>query len=159
MLTLDGVAFQLSDDGEEEGWGNGFYVTESDKDDGTLDISLEAYFTRPPGRYGDRFHDDPSISLSPMPTGKKKLAEVAGMTFEVGSLKEADEREDTFYMFEHEPFENYKLTVAEIKDGKARIKCSGTAVWDSDARPHRTAEFEVECLLPVAKEDWEKYGF
>ncbi len=68
--------------------------------------------------------------------------------------------EDTFYIYEHEPFPAYKLKVLEIQTDHAHIQCSGILVSDGYAKPYTTEKFEIDSWLPVIEsvKEWEKLG-
>ena len=153
MLILQGVAFQLRTDTRN----SAFYIHDSDNDDGTLEISLDATFLK------NSFESNnvgPYLSINPIQTGKKTLSEIKGMSFEIKTIEEADEREDTFYIFEHEPLLHYTLTVLELSDNEAHIQCTGVAITDGYSKPYKSADFTMDCRLPVItnKNDWIKYG-
>lgn len=102
----------------------------------------------------------PSFCVNPIETRKRSAAELAGEVFSVASIKEAVEREDSFYIYEHEPLVEYELSVVEIKNGMAHIRCKGTIVEDGYAKPYTTEKFEMDCRVPVitSVDDWEKFG-
>lgn len=102
----------------------------------------------------------PSICINPVETDKKSAAELEGESFSTAAIEECLGREDTFYIYEHEPPVCYELEIAEIKDGRARIKCRGTLVADGYAKPYVTEKFEIDSWVPVIEslKDWEKFG-
>ena len=53
----------------------------------------------------------PSICINPIDTDKKSVEELVGIKHVVENIEECDEREDTFYVFEHEPMCNYEISV------------------------------------------------
>lgn len=151
MLVIQGVSFPLRTDTRD----SAFFIYEGDG--GTIDISLDAKFQK---RVFAGDNAGPHVTINPIKTNKKSLPELAGMSFEVKTAEEADEREDTLYLWEHEPFENYVLTILEVTQDSAHIHCAGTAIIDGYARPCKTAVFSMDCRLPVITkaEDWDKYG-
>ncbi|MDF2652360.1 MAG: hypothetical protein K0Q73_8165 [Paenibacillus sp.] len=153
MLTLQGVIFNLCTDTRD----TAFFIHDSDDDDGTIDISIDVSF------HTNTFEGDsvePSISINPVKTNRKSLSELVGMSFKVKTVEEAEEREDTFYLWEHEPFESYVLTILDIAGDKIHIQCAGIAIIDGYAKPYKTADFSMDCWLPIitGKDDWAKYG-
>ena len=148
-LILDGILFELNTESRD----TAFF---SYNDDG-YEFSIDCYF------HANTFMDEeitPYLCINAIPIDSDNLEAVIGKTFEVKTIEEAVIREDTLYIFEHEPLENYKLTVIEFENDRAHIKCSGTAVTDGYARPYKTAEFELDCYLPVITNvnDWKKFG-
>ncbi len=111
------------------------------------------------GDFGDE-QVSPCLCINPIDTDKTSPTELIGETFSVETVEECDEREDTFYIFEHEPLINYEITVIDIKDNKAHIKCHGTLIVDGYADPYTTDEFEIDSWIPVIEsvDDWEKFG-
>lgn len=152
-LLLQGVPFLLCTDNRN----SAFYISGSDDDDRTLEISVDATFQKNDFE-GNRV--GPYLVINPTQTGKKNLSEIKGMSFEVKNLEEADEREDTLYIFEHEPLACYELTVLELTNDDAHIQCTGVAITDGYSKPYKTSEFTMNCHLPVItnKNDWAKYG-
>lgn len=73
---------------------------------------------------------------------------------------ESCDREDPFYIYEHEPLDNYELKILEIDPDKAHIKCSGTLVVDGHAEPPAKEEFEIDSWIPMigSVKDWERFG-
>ncbi|GHU79022.1 hypothetical protein FACS1894191_0890 [Clostridia bacterium] len=63
----------------------------------------------------------PSLEISWIETEQTSIQSLVGMEFSISNIEEADEREDTFYLYEHEPFVAYYLKVAAIENNKARI--------------------------------------
>ncbi|MFD0716302.1 hypothetical protein [Paenibacillus sp. GCM10027626] len=153
MFILQGVSFPLRTDER----GSAFYVHGSDDGD-TIDISVDAHFQENTFEGDDNV--EPYVSINPIQTNKNSLSDLIGMSFEVKTIEEADEREDTLYIWEHEPFENYLLNIVDIKDDKVHIQCKGTAVTDGYAEPYKTVEFTMDCWLPIITgvDDWKKYG-
>lgn len=67
----------------------------------------------------------------------------------VNSLEESNEREDTTYLFEHEPFEKYSLKIFEIKDGMVRVFCKGIVVTDGYLEPYISSPFELDTWIKI----------
>ncbi len=102
----------------------------------------------------------PSLCINHIATDKKTVAELAGESFSVTTVEESFDREDSFYIYEHEPMIDYVLTVLEIKEDRAHVKCSGTLIVDGYARPCTKAKFEIDSWVPVIEsvKDWGKFG-
>ena len=102
----------------------------------------------------------PSLCINPIDTDKRSVGDLAGASFSVDTMEESMDREDTFYIYEHEPLVNYQLKVLEIRDRKAHIQCAGTLVVDGYADPCTTEKFEIDSWIPVIQSaaDWEKFG-
>ncbi len=149
-LNLNGTFFELDTSNRQ----SAFYIFDDDEEG--LAYSVDCSFTK--NDYGQE-RVTPGLNLGTIGTSARTIEDLAGMTFEVGSIREADEREDLFYLFEHEPIVDYKLAVSEISNGRAHITCRGTAVEDGYADPYTTVPFEIDCWLPIIadKSDWEKY--
>lgn len=149
-LLLNGISFELNTKTKD----TAFFISEKDA---ALEYSFDCCFHRNIFR-GENIA--PSICINPIVTSIKNIEDLTGEYFEIKTVEEAQEREDTFYTFEHEPFENYKLTIVEVRDDRIHMKCAGTAIIDGYAQPYETAPFELDCWLPIitCKEDWEKFG-
>lgn len=152
MLVLQEVSFDVRTDTRD----TAFFIHDSDDNDGTIEISLDVSLKR-----NDFMGQNvcPSICINPIKTQAKLLAELIGESFEIKSIEEADEREDTLYVFEHEPFENYKLTILELTNDKVHIHCTGTAITDGYVNPYKTSSFQLDCWLPIITgvNDWKKF--
>lgn len=132
-LILDGVAFTLDDSNETE-----FYIFGSDEQEGTITISFDASFQE------EKFQNDvaaPYICVNSHETGKTSVEALAGSTYHVDSIRESNDREDLFYLFEHEPMKRYSFTVVEVQDQKIHIQMEGTAIVDGYANPCQFADF------------------
>ena len=101
----------------------------------------------------------PAICINPIDTDKNSVEELVGEKIRVTTIEECDDREDTFYIFESEPMVSYEVEVLEIKDSKARIRCSGIMIVDGYSDPYEEEKFEIDCLLPIieAASDWAKF--
>ncbi|MBE6754373.1 MAG: hypothetical protein E7559_08520 [Ruminococcaceae bacterium] len=102
----------------------------------------------------------PSLCINPIETSKASAAQLAGESFSADTIEQCQEREDSFYIFEHEPMVCYTLKVLEVSDGKAHVTCSGTLVVDGYAEPYTTATFSIDSWIPVIEspDDWDKLG-
>lgn len=102
----------------------------------------------------------PSLSITPIDTDKKTITELVGESFAVMTMEESCVREDSFYIYEHEPLVDYELKILEIETNKAHIKCSGTLIVDGCAEPYRKEKFELDSWIPIIESvnDWEKFG-
>jgi len=100
----------------------------------------------------------PSLCINPIDTDKTSAAELAGESFSVSSIEQSTEREDSFYIYEHEPLVRYTLKILDISDGRAHVTCSGTLVLDGSAEPFITAKFSIDSWIPVigSPDDWDK---
>ena len=83
----------------------------------------------------------PSICINPISTDKNSAAKLIGESFSVITIEESDDREDSFYIYEHEPMISYKLKILEIRNSKAYIKCSGILIVDGYAEPYEQGKF------------------
>ena len=144
-LILGGHEFQVKDCGMTK-----FYIFDNDEDIDeerdviTKTVSMEVSFVK--GRFNNE-EIAPRLNINEFPTGKTTLSEMIGMEFEVSSIKEAFEREDTLYVFEHEPLMNYKWSIIGIDDDLVHVKICGTAITDGYSKPPKTAVFEGEFRL------------
>lgn len=102
----------------------------------------------------------PCLNISPFETEAKELSELVGKSFCVADIETADEREDTFCLFEHEPLVQYSFTILAVENKTIHIECFGTAVTDGYAEPYATAHFELDCWLPIIScvKDWKRLG-
>ena len=150
MLILNGVQFPVCTD---ESWPmkTMFSIYESDND--TIRIYFEGGFAK---NSLDGEDIRPSFIINPFETNKTKISELIGMTFEVNTVEESYEREDSFYVWEHEPFIKIKLKIADIDtdNGKVHIECEGIAIIDAYTIPYITAPFSFEGWVPVSR--WEE---
>ena len=74
---------------------------------------------------------------------------LSALSVTVSTIEEADEREDSFYLYEHEPFVEYKLEVKDIEGDKVRILLKAIVVEDGYAKPYTAASLEVDCWLKL----------
>lgn len=132
-MILDGVTFLLDDCDE-----TGFYIFDSIEQEGTITVGFDVSFLKATYR-GEAV--GPSICVNPHETGQTGVKETEGRVFSVENMEEADEREDTFYLFEHEPMERYSFQIVEVTEDAVHVKIEGTAVLDGYADPYETASF------------------
>ncbi len=102
----------------------------------------------------------PSLCINPIDTDKKSIAELTGESFSLMTIQESCAREDSFYIYEHEPLVSYELKILEIRNNKAHIKCSGILIVDGYTKPYTQEKFEIDSWIPVIKsvKDWAKFG-
>ena len=105
-FILDGLTFILDDCSNTR-----LYIFESDEYEGTISIEFDVWFQKE--RYQNKMVS-PSICIHSHETGKANVEEIIGCTYHVEDVKESDKREDTLYIFEHEPMEKYSFTIIEI---------------------------------------------
>ena len=67
------------------------------------------------------------------------------------TIEESDDREDSFYIYEHEPIVSYKLKILEIRNSKAHIQCSGILIVDRYTEPYEQEKFEIDSWIPVIR--------
>ncbi len=140
-LELNGEVFDL-----EAGRDSRFYIFDSDENEGTITIALDLSFQQK--KYKEEFLS-PSFCINGHETGVSRVEEIIGHVFRVDTLEEADEREDTFYLYEHEPIEKYAFSISEMKGREVHIQMKGIAITDGYADPYKTAEFSVDCWLAI----------
>ena len=137
-LILDGINFEI------ELRESVFYISDYNE---KLEYSLDCYFKH------NEFDEEiisPYLCINDIKTNiNGDIQNLVGEKFKVETIEEADEREDTFYIFEHEPLESYELTILEIKNNMVHIKCEGVAVIDGYSSPYTTGEFKIDCWLPI----------
>lgn len=143
-LVLGGYEFEVKDCGQ-----TAFYLFEDDDDDEDEDavtktVSFDVSFEE--GQFGDETVS-PEIIINEFSTGEEDIDDIIGMEFEVDDVDEADEREDTMYIFEHEPLMNYKFRILDRDGELIHISISGTAITDGYSKPVKTAEFTGEFWL------------
>jgi hypothetical protein len=151
MLILGSTSFEVNNDTR----GTAFFVHKDENGNLTISFSL----TCQDNQYNE-LYCSPSMIINDFETGAKQLQELIGKSFSVNDIETSDGREDLFYLFEHEPFVEYSLTIIDIDGNKIRIKCSGIAVTDGYAEPYETSPFEMDCWLPIITNvsDWKKFG-
>ena len=92
-------------------------------------------------------------------SGKNSVEELVGEEFEAEDIETCEDREDTFYIYEHEPMCNFKVKLIEIDGDKAHVVGSGALIVDGYADPYKVDNFEFDSWVPIilSKEDWAKY--
>ena len=148
-LLLDGISFELNTKTRD----TAFFIFEEDTG---LEYSFDCCFD---WRNFKGENITPSLCINHIGTSAKNIEDLVGEHFEVKTVDEAQEREDSLYVYEHEPLENYRLRLLEVKNDRIHIMCIGTAIIDGYAQPYETAPFELDCWLPIitCKEDWDKF--
>lgn len=149
-LKLNGNLFDLNTETRD----TAFFLWEEDEG---IEISIECTYKR------NLFNEDEvttGIVINPLQTHLKSQQALVGYKFEVKTIEEADEREDTFYMYEHEPLERYVLTIIGFKDDYAHVHIEGVAIIDGYSNPYVAVPFELEEWLPIVTNvnDWEKFN-
>lgn len=142
-LNLNGVIFGLDKDIRRK---SKFYIFESDEQEGMITVSMDVHFEK------KEYENEivlPSISINEHEANVSETEKLIGQCFKVDTLEEADEREDTFYIFEHEPMEKYEFKVIEISGENIHIQIKGTAIVDGYAQPYETADFFGDFWLPL----------
>lgn len=152
MLKIGKYEFQ-----EDLGTRDSCLMFFAEEEDEPASWSIDCCFLR--GEFQDE-EATPSICINPIETDCKSAHDLAGQKFSVDTIEECDEREDLFYIYEHEPMCCYEVEILEIKGDKALVRCSGTAVIEGSEEDCRTADFSLEAYLPIIAEveDWEKFG-
>ncbi|MDE6088463.1 MAG: hypothetical protein K2G25_08775 [Oscillospiraceae bacterium] len=138
-LILGGVTFELDDCKNTR-----LYISESDEYDDTITVSFDLRFR---AEIFDGKEVSPYICINEHETHKSEISEIVGDTYSVDSPEEADEREDTLYIYEHEPFQKYSFTILEISGKMVHIQIAGTAITDGYAEPQQTADFSGDFWL------------
>ncbi|MDE6834339.1 MAG: hypothetical protein K2J39_08885 [Ruminococcus sp.] len=138
-LILGGVTFELDDCEYTR-----LYIFESDEYENTLTISFHL-------RFKEAIFDGeevlPYICMNQHETHKSEISEIVGDTYSVDSPEEADEREDTLYIYEHEPFEKYVFKILDVSGDMMHIRIDGTAITDGYSEPYQTADFSGDFML------------
>ncbi|MCM1507811.1 MAG: hypothetical protein NC177_11855 [Ruminococcus flavefaciens] len=138
-LVLGRVTFELDDCEDTK-----FFIFDSDEYNDTITISFDLHFRKAVFE-GEEF--SPCICINEHETHKSEISETVGGTYSVDSAEDSDEREDTLYIYEHEPFEKYSFTVLEISGKTVHISIAGTAVTDGYSVPAKTADFSGDFWL------------
>lgn len=102
----------------------------------------------------------PYLVINPIETNEMKIDKLIGKEYSIDSVEKSLEREDSFYVYEHEPMEKYTLRILEIDDRNVHINVIGIAITDGYSNPYKTDEFKIDCWLPLitCKEDWQYFG-
>lgn len=140
MLKLGQSEFSLDENSPE----NRLYFCTDEK--GNKAWNLELHYNN--GEYvGEAV--SPSIILNYIKTKKQTFADLKKESFKVDSMEDCEEREDEFYIFEHEPMIKYTVKIKDVKDGKALVSCTGTAVEDGYAEKPKKVKFSLEEWVTV----------
>jgi len=126
---------------EKQSW---FYVEVGDNQ--TLRFSLDIICKD--GEYEDELCN-PCVIINAFNTRALNVQELVGFEAAVQTLEESDEREDMFYLFEHEPFVEYSLNILQLENKNIHVHLKGIAVIDGYADPFIKAPFEADCWLRV----------
>ncbi len=121
------------------------------KESESIEIWADFDFAKAVYCEGTDFEDNiaPSFSINPIITEKTNINDLIGTTFLIESFDESDEREDTMYIYEHEPLMSYSITICELFDATARVICRGGAITDGYARPPIEATFYLDCVVAL----------
>lgn len=138
-LILGGVTFEIDDCKDTK-----LYIFDSDEYEGNFTFSFDARFKR---QIFNGEEVSPYIVINEHETHKSEISEIVGDVYSVDSPEDADERENTLYIYEHEPFEKYSLKILEISGKTVHISIEGTAITDGYAEPYETADFSGDFLL------------
>ncbi len=117
-----------------------------------IKIYLDLHFEEKIYNYHEEDEEDymaPSFCFATFDTGISNIDELIGTSIIIESLEESFEREDSMYIWEHEPFMNYTLTVLEFKENTARVLCSGEAIINGYSEPYTTEQFCFDCYVPL----------
>ena len=144
MLKLGKYEFAL-DEGSKE---NSLWLCSDNK--GNKAWNLELHFSD--GEY-DGETVLPMIILGYIKTKKQSPEELKNESFKIGSLEDCEAREDEFYIFEHEPMLKYTVKIKDVKDGKALVSCTGTAVEDGYADKPKKVKFSFEEWVAIEEMD------
>lgn len=102
----------------------------------------------------------PRLCINWFEVGTRDLFKLVGRSFSCENIQKSMEREDSFYLYEHEPFVEYRFTILAVENKKIHIEGSGTIVRDGYADPYTTAHFALNGWLPVitCAKDWDRLG-
>lgn len=150
MLNILNMSFELDRKSRQ----TAFFIHD---ENGTLEISLDVDFET---IITEEDEYSPCIFINPFETKASSVEELIGECFTVKGIEKSLEREDLFYLWEHEPFVEYTLTILDVSENTVRIRCVGTAVTDGYSKPYETAPFDLDCWLPIIRNvtDWEALG-
>ena len=146
-LVLDGCKFAVRDCRETT-----VFIFDNDDDiDEERDVitktfSMDVRFEK--GTFGDE-EVSPELIINEFATGTDSIDDMIGMEFSVKDVEEAIEREDTMYVFEHEPLMNYKLKILGKEGALLHVQISGTAITDGYSDPAQIAGFEGEFWMNI----------
>lgn len=141
QLILNGAVFALESSSDTK-----CYLFDSDEDEGTLTIGFDARFRK--ALYQGEWVS-PSICINAHETGKTSVQALIGCTYRANSLEETTAREDTFYLYEHEPLVNYQFTIAGLSEGWVHVLIEGTAITDGYSTPRKSSPFSGDFWLPL----------
>lgn len=118
-----------------------FYI---DREDDMIQFSLDIAAKKQEYRNGQR---TPALNINWFETEKKDTNELIGIEVSVSTINEADEREDTFYLYEHEPFVKYQLKIIDIHEERIHVCLKGVVVEEGYVKPYTTETLEIDCWL------------
>ncbi|MBU5484196.1 hypothetical protein KQI86_07625 [Clostridium sp. MSJ-11] len=151
LLILEDVQFDIENNTRD----TAFFINNDETDN--LKVSLDVTCQK------NQFRGEvvtPSLVSNWHETHARNSQELVGKIFEVENIEAADKREDTFYLYEHEPLVKYQLEILGIEENKVHVICEGISVIDGYSTPSTTADFKIDCYLPIitGKDDWAKHG-
>jgi hypothetical protein len=138
MLTLKNTVFEVDEEQSR------FYIEIGDNQH--LRFSLDIICKD--GEYESELCN-PCVMINSFDTQALTVQDLVGLEVVVQTLEESDEREDMFYLFEHEPFVEYTLNILQIEDENVHVHLKGIAVIDGYADPFIKAPFEADCWLRI----------
>lgn len=138
MFRLNNVEFEISDTESI------FYIDNKNKNGLSFGLDVDCKSAEYDGE-----NVEPSICINYFETNAKRIEDLNGMEVFVNSLEESNEREDTMYLFEHEPFEKYSLKILESKNGRVHVFCEGVAVTYGYSEPYMFAPFELDAWIKI----------
>lgn len=140
MLLLKDVPFKTDRKTKE----TGLFVFENDNS--KLDFSIGISFK------SNVFEGEPIspyLVIDSVETSIKAVEDLTRVKFKINNTQISDYREDTFYIYEQEPFEQYELSIVDIKDKMAYIKCSGTVGIYGYSNTCKSTKFELNSRIPI----------
>lgn len=102
------------------------------------------------GKYNNELVE-PEIIINNHTLNINKLEDLKNKTLTVSNVQESLKREDSFYLYEFEPFLKYELIVKEIDEEKAHIIITGTAITNDISPSSKGEEFTTDVIVNVIK--------
>lgn len=122
----------------------------------SLDLDVEngkitecSLFCKFNGNEYDGIEVFPNIEINNIVVLKDKIEDLVGNLFELNDVNLSYERDDSFYLYESEPFESYKINVLEIDNVSAHILISGIGITDGYSEPYKVDKFIADVNIPV----------
>lgn len=140
MLTLGKYKFALDENSAE----NRLYLCTDEN--GKKAWNVELHFAE--GEYNGEIVS-PMVILGYIKTEKQTPEALKNERFKVNSSEECEEREDEFYIFEHEQMLKYGVTIKDVKNGKILVSCLGTAIEDGYSEKPKKVKFDFEEWVTV----------